>query len=503
MKKHTIGCKSHSAVPSSTKPISTFFTVNVHNKSRTTRLAKHKLKKAIAECCILDSHPFALADGLGFQKVIHEAMSIGRSLGKSIPIETIIPNRPTVSREIDTMYTLRKNQFTKIIKSINRYSITVDFWTESHTGVSFGGVSLHCYFKTHGLKSMVLACREYDLPNSKSPNIRTFIEGILSDFDLTINENVYIVTDNEPKMKAAFREGVKRIGCSAHYVNKVIEHSLTNCNIGCDLIQQTFNQVKTIVSHIRQTHIQARLSLSINLFSKTRWNSAFQMIQDFLDMYSEINELLTSSDQKLRLISMDLDLLKEFTKYFVLFGNICPQLKDEFYNVLRDEIDGRQSLESKTHKPSAKLTTSSVTPKRKRTNLLSDCFDPDPSVEDIDDILDFWDKQQHIYPVLSSIAFDILVIPATNTSVERLFSTSAASITNKRTRLNAAKIDKSMFLKSNLTFLTTFHHVNTTDKSSTEKLVNKELYEIVDDSSSDDEDNETASSKNNNEDDIF
>ncbi|CAF4725388.1 unnamed protein product [Rotaria sp. Silwood2] len=218
------------------------------------------------------------------------------------------------------MYTFRKNQLKKIIKSINRYSITVDFWTESHTGVNFGGVSLHCYFKKHGLKSMVLACREYDLPNSKSPNVRAFTEGILSEFDLTINENVYIVTDNEPKMKAAFRDGAKRIGCSAHYVNKIIEHSLTSSDIGCDLMQQTFNQVKTIVTHIRQAHIQTKLSHSINLFSKTRWNSAFQMIQDFLDMYSEMNELLTNSDQKLRLISIDLDLLKEFAKYFVLFS---------------------------------------------------------------------------------------------------------------------------------------------------------------------------------------
>ncbi|CAF3052981.1 unnamed protein product, partial [Rotaria sp. Silwood2] len=68
MKKHMIGCKSHSAVPSSfSQSISTFFTVDIRNKSRATRLAKHKLKKAIAECCILDSHPFALADGPGFQ----------------------------------------------------------------------------------------------------------------------------------------------------------------------------------------------------------------------------------------------------------------------------------------------------------------------------------------------------------------------------------------------------------------------------------------------------
>ncbi|CAF1403779.1 unnamed protein product [Rotaria sordida] len=471
-----IGSKSHSAVPSSSsQSISTFFTVDIRNKSHATRLAKHKLKKAIAECCILDNRPFALADGPGFQKIIHEAMSIGRSLGKAIPVEKIIPNRTTISREIDAMYTFRKNQLKKIIKSINRYSITVDFWTESHTGVNFGGVSLHCYFKKHGLKSMVLACREYDLPNSKSPNIRAFTEGILSEFDLTINENVYIVTDNEPKMKAAFRDGAKRIGCSAHYVNKIIEHSLTSIDIGCDLIQQTFNQVKTIVTHIRQTHIQTKLSHSINLFCKT---------------------------------------------------SICPQLKDEFYDVLKEEMNKRQSLEPKTHTTSAKLTTASATLKRKRTNLLADCYDPDPDPldeaisndeteiekyikacftfdSDTDDLFDFRDKQQYTYPLLSSIAFDILVIPATNTSVERLFSTSAASVTNKRTRLNTAKIDKLMFLKSNLTFLSTFHYVNTTNSSSMEKLVNQELCEIVDDSSNDEEDNETSNNGNNYEDDVF
>ncbi|CAF4377943.1 unnamed protein product, partial [Rotaria sordida] len=115
---------------------------DIRNKSRATRLAKHKLKKAIAECCIFDSRPFALADGPDFQKIIHETMSIGRSLGKSIPVEKIIPNRTTISQEIDAMYTFRKNQLKKIIKSINRYSITIDFWTESHTGVNFGGVSL-------------------------------------------------------------------------------------------------------------------------------------------------------------------------------------------------------------------------------------------------------------------------------------------------------------------------------------------------------------------------
>ncbi|CAF2820509.1 unnamed protein product [Rotaria sp. Silwood2] len=64
-------------------------------------------------------------------------------------------------------------------------------------------------------------------------------------------------------------------------------------------------------------------------------------------------------------------------------NTICPQLKDEFYNVLKEELDKRQSLESKTHKPCPKLTASLITPKRIRTNLLSDCYDLGPSVDAI------------------------------------------------------------------------------------------------------------------------
>ncbi|CAF1385261.1 unnamed protein product, partial [Rotaria sordida] len=293
-----IGSKSHSAVPSSSsQSISTFFTVDIRNKSHATRLAKHKLKKAIAECCILDNRPFALADGPGFQKIIHETMSIGLD----------IRNKSRATR-------LAKHKLKKAIAECCIFDSRPfaladgpDFQKIIHETMSIG--------------------RSLDLPNSKSPNIRAFTEGILSELDLTINENVYIVTDNEPKMKAAFRDGAKRIGCSAHYVNKIIEHSLTSIDIGCDLIQQTFNQVKTIVTHIRQTHIQTKLSHSINLFCKT---------------------------------------------------SICPQLKDEFYDVLKEEMNKRQSLEPKTHTTSAKLTTASATLKRKRTNLLADCYDPDP-----------------------------------------------------------------------------------------------------------------------------
>jgi len=64
-----------------------------------------------------------------------------------------------------------------------------------------------------------------------------------------------------------------------------------------------------------------------------------------------------------------------------------------------------------------------------------------------DDLFQYWSKHRHIYPILYTIAKDILIIPATNTCVERLFSASGNAVTETRTRLNADKLNKLMFLK--------------------------------------------------------
>jgi hypothetical protein len=71
----------------------------------------------------------------------------------------------------------------------------------------------------------ILACKLYDLPNQKAYNIRDFVNTMVEEFGLKIHEDIFVVSDNEPKMISAFREGVNRIGCSAHYISKVIQHA--------------------------------------------------------------------------------------------------------------------------------------------------------------------------------------------------------------------------------------------------------------------------------------
>ncbi len=79
----------------------------------------------------------------------------------------------------------------------------------------------------------------------------------------------------------------------------------------------------------------------------------------------------------------------------------------------------------------------------KRKNLLSSCFAKPRSLatpmdeftswmlstltledDEGDDILHFWSQNGHLFPTIAAIASELLAIPASNTSVERLFSES-------------------------------------------------------------------------------
>ncbi|CAF4071187.1 unnamed protein product [Rotaria sordida] len=68
-------------------------------------------------------------------------------------------------------------------------------------------------------------------------------------------------------------------------------------------------------------------------------------------------------------------------------------------------------------------------------------------------VLSYWNSNKSLYPNLAQIAKRVLSIPATNTSVERLFSHSGNTITNRRTCLDANKVNHLLFIKRNLRIL--------------------------------------------------
>ncbi|CAF1530972.1 unnamed protein product [Adineta ricciae] len=68
-------------------------------------------------------------------------------------------------------------------------------------------------------------------------------------------------------------------------------------------------------------------------------------------------------------------------------------------------------------------------------------------------VLIYWNDNKLLYPTLYQIAKRVLSIPATNTSIERLFSDSGNTITNRRTRLQTSKVNQLLFIRRNVSLL--------------------------------------------------
>lgn len=66
---------------------------------------------------------------------------------------------------------------------MDRYFVTVDFWTEPKTGIHYSGVASRHIDAKMRLNSYILDCYPYDMDNDqKAPNIRGFVEKILDEY---------------------------------------------------------------------------------------------------------------------------------------------------------------------------------------------------------------------------------------------------------------------------------------------------------------------------------
>ena len=65
-----------------------------------------------------------------------------------------------------------------------------------------------------------------------------------------------------------------------------------------------------------------------------------------------------------------------------------------------------------------------------------------------------------IFPQLLQLARQVLIIPVSNTCIERVFSVSGVTIIEKRTKLAIRKIDKMMFLNRNSVHLKCLYQTN-------------------------------------------
>lgn len=232
--------------------------------------------------------------------------------------------------------------------SIDVYCLTVDFWTEGHTGIHFGGISLHHIDRHNNLHVFILGCYPYDENDQKAPSIRTFVEKILDEYDLKLDNEKYVMTDNENKMKSTFNFQCKRIGCSSHYLNKQLEHAFTSESIdkqpvNCIEAQTLFKHVRALVAHVRRSHKQLKLTRQVQTFSETRFNGAYYMLKVFSMVFDELFSVIDNSHKE-QYINIDKDFLQDICEFLVPFDEVFQELSETNRPTLHRVIPLRQYL---------------------------------------------------------------------------------------------------------------------------------------------------------------
>ncbi|CAF1550982.1 unnamed protein product [Rotaria sordida] len=83
-------------------------------------------------------------------------------------------------------------------------------------------------------------------------------------------------------------------------------------------------------------------------------------------------------------------------------------------------------------------------------NELDNYMTSDAQLHENEDVLLFWKENAESFPILLSMVCDLFAIPASNMTLDRLFSSSNNTVTDRRTSLAAIKLNKLLFLQKNL-----------------------------------------------------
>ncbi|CAF1473288.1 unnamed protein product [Rotaria magnacalcarata] len=327
---------------------------------------KERIVESYAEFCALDNKTFETVAGDGFISLAKQLMNAGALIGTGFSVNELLPHPTTVSRNVTRTYNKLKQQLILFCENVQHFTITCDFWTESLTGtyphvfsgisrvqlslvecLHYGGISLHFVDVGFNLQMFILACKLYDLPNQKAYNIRDFVNIVVEEFGLKINEDIFIVSDNESKMVAAFRDGVIRIGCSAHYINKVIQHAFELEEPCCSGVQALFSLVRDIITYVRQIHKQSSLSICVQNYCKIRFSNVYIMFNTFVMVYNELPSILNTT-QRQNYLKINYVELEQLTRYLTYFHDVIEKLSCERTPTVHLVVSYKQFLLNKS-----------------------------------------------------------------------------------------------------------------------------------------------------------
>lgn len=220
-----------------------------------------------------------------------------------------LPSRKTVS---SVMIPALHEKTKEAVKNGVRFDgeiicLTSDLWT-SRANESYLAITGHYVTEDFKIKSVLLYCGSFEDAHT-SENIHTALAKMAEEWNIADKIN-FVVTDNAANITRAVRDmGWKHYGCYAHTLNLIIQDTLK-------ILQPLLEKIKKIVRHFKTSStalaklLKAQTTENPDCIPKrlkqevpTRWNSAYYMLQRFVELESHVRSTIAILRQDLPIIS--------------------------------------------------------------------------------------------------------------------------------------------------------------------------------------------------------
>uniref|UniRef100_A0A673J6Y6 BED-type domain-containing protein n=1 Tax=Sinocyclocheilus rhinocerous TaxID=307959 RepID=A0A673J6Y6_9TELE len=262
-----------------------------------------KITKSIAVYIASDLRPYSVVEGRGFRAMMHTMDPRYKIPSRRFFAETVIPN----------LYQSTKTTVLESLKKAGKIALTCDAWTSVATD-SYITVTAHYISDDWRLLSHVLQTRAVYESHTGS-NIADLIQKVAEEWQFPTRDLV-LVTDNASNMVVAAQlGGFVHVRCYAHTLNLATQRALRLPSVA-----RLLGKIRRITACFHRSPIakhqfeekQKLLGLPHHMLKTdviTRWNSALDMVDRFLEQQPAISAALLS--QQVRRGEADLCTLSE------------------------------------------------------------------------------------------------------------------------------------------------------------------------------------------------
>jgi hypothetical protein len=195
-----------------------------------------------------------------------------------------VPDRKTLTVELlPKLQEKVKKEMMKRKKDILQFSCTFDSWT-SLANQNYMAVTYHGINRSWQRVSFVLGVLPVKKKSETADYVVELLEEVLERWGLSGDDMIGTTTDGASVMKKAAREmDIPWFHCIAHSVNLMVEAGLKQPSIRellqkatkiCKYFRRSTKAAKELAEHVNNETTVTKLKL----YSKTRWNSAYDMI---------------------------------------------------------------------------------------------------------------------------------------------------------------------------------------------------------------------------------